>query len=266
MMSLDTFKIIISKLINENPFTTDVQLYSWGEPLLNPQLPEMISYANQMGIANSISSNLSLKCDLEKIVKAKPSWFRVSVSGWGDNYPIAHRGGRWGLVLQNLKNLSVFRSQYHPNMSVEVNLHIYKYNKNDVQKFTDLCNELQFKLRVSRAMIYPLESLMDFLEDKKVTARFLEGVELLDFDLRKPPDFLAKYYSCYGEYQLVIDSNLRVNGCCEVYNDNRSIIAHNYLEMPLEEIIKAKRNMELCNICRKIGAFKYQYSETIELN
>lgn len=266
MMTLKTFKEILTKLVHENPFVTDVQLYSWGEPLLNQELPEMISYANQLGIANSISSNLSLKCDLEKIVRAKPTWFRVSISGWGENYGINHQGGRWDLVLENLRELSLLKSQLHPEMITELNLHIYKYNKNDVNKFIDLCNELSIKLHLSRAMIYPLESLMDFLEEKKVSYEFIKGTDLLDFDLKRDVHVLSKNLSCAWENQLVIDSNLQVNGCCEIYDDRRSIIAKNYLETPLNKIIDAKKNMEICKRCRKIGAFKYQYSETITLN
>ena len=68
-------------------------MYIWGEPLLNPELPEIIKINKNLGIASGISSNLNAGKHLEDVIKASPAQIRVSVSGYGEKYyEITHKG------------------------------------------------------------------------------------------------------------------------------------------------------------------------------
>ncbi|MBF0530068.1 MAG: hypothetical protein HQK55_12520 [Deltaproteobacteria bacterium] len=262
MMNLATFKKVLHKIIAESPLITDVQLYSWGDPLLNNQLPEMIEFANSNGIASSISSNLSMHCDLDRIVRAKPAWFRISMSGYGDNYPLIHRNGNWKLVLENLHQLSRFKSSLFPEMNVEVNFHLYRHNKSDVSKIKQLCQELNFNLSLSVGMIYPLEFVIDYLESRKANDKFKEGLIYLDWNFDQAEPSTIKRCGC--ENELYIDSELKTFGCVETYNDPSTVIADNFLSTPLDDIIQAKSNMALCHKCKRTKAFRYQYSRIID--
>ena len=89
-MTLDAFKKVLSKIISESPLVGNIQLYQWGEPLLNPQLPQIIQHANAHGIKCAVSSNLNLKTDYQALIESKPEWFRISCSGIGHNYEKTH--------------------------------------------------------------------------------------------------------------------------------------------------------------------------------
>jgi uncharacterized radical SAM superfamily Fe-S cluster-containing enzyme len=46
-MSHATFRELSHKIVREDPFAASVQLYQWGEPLLNRDLPEIIGIAHE---------------------------------------------------------------------------------------------------------------------------------------------------------------------------------------------------------------------------
>jgi hypothetical protein len=110
MMTAAVFGRVLDKLLRETPYLGIIQLYNWGEPLLNRELPAMLRLARERDVLCAISSNLSLKCELEEIVRAGPGCFRISLSGWGKSYDLTHTRGNWELVLDNMRELARLRN------------------------------------------------------------------------------------------------------------------------------------------------------------
>jgi len=69
-MRLDAYTAILGKLLDELPFLGSIQLYAWGEPLLNRQLPDMIAATREARVLSAISTNLKTARDLEAVVTA----------------------------------------------------------------------------------------------------------------------------------------------------------------------------------------------------
>ena len=120
MMSLDTFKKVIGKIRQEDPFVGNIQLYQWGEPTLNKDLPDMIRYARENGILCAISSNLNHPADFGELINSHPECLRISVSGTGDNYAITHTGGDWSIFVSNVQRIANLRRDIYPEMKVEL--------------------------------------------------------------------------------------------------------------------------------------------------
>ncbi|MDR1024788.1 MAG: hypothetical protein LBL56_03605 [Treponema sp.] len=77
-MSAGNYEKVINKLVEEIPFLHNVDLYSTGEPLLNPDLPAIIKINNRLGIGSHISTNLNYGKHLEETVKAGPTNIRAT--------------------------------------------------------------------------------------------------------------------------------------------------------------------------------------------
>lgn len=103
-VSFATFASIIDELA---PYAFSLDLFDWGEPFFNPELPRLIEYANRKGLVTTISSNLSFRLRddyLQSIIAAGLTYLTASVDGADQSsYESYRRGGKFDLVLENLR-------------------------------------------------------------------------------------------------------------------------------------------------------------------
>ncbi|UQZ91327.1 hypothetical protein C4J81_18695 (plasmid) [Deltaproteobacteria bacterium Smac51] len=253
-MSPDTFGQILDKILVEDPFVGAVALYNFGEPLLNPRLPEIIGLARARGVATSVSTNLSFNIDLTETVKAAPAWFRVSVSGWGDNYEVTHTGGRWGLFLQNLTRLAELRDQYTPDLNVEVFYHIYKNREEDQARLGELCARLNFPLRLRHAALAPLDVVRDIIDHKPLTpeASATRALQLLSIEKAMDLAREQKHLPCPYQRCLWITWDRKVRQCMEWFAPELDL-APDFLKISAEDIDRLRRGSEHCARCMADG-------------
>ena len=99
----------LKQIVNEiAPYAYRIELYNWGEPLLHPEIVEMIEYAHQRRISVRLSSNLNrLSADMAwRLVKSGLSQLIVSIDGaTQETYAAYRRRGGLDVVLKNLRLL-----------------------------------------------------------------------------------------------------------------------------------------------------------------
>ncbi|MDR2198933.1 MAG: hypothetical protein LBR53_05675 [Deltaproteobacteria bacterium] len=258
-MRAETFEKVLSKIIKEDPLTGAVGLYIFGEPLLNTELPEIIKICNDNGILASVSSNLNIRKSFVETIKARPAWFRVSTSGFGASYEVTHTGGKWDLFLKNLHNLRDWREEYNPDMDVEVFYHLYKDRTDDYKKMAELCGELNFTLRVCHAALMPLDNINSIITGEPLTkeARKTILLQTLKSDeaiemAKKTKEFPCNFLRC-----LPITWNTKILKCSCWYDPGHILSNVDYLETPLEEIIKLRKDCDLCKMCKERAIHRY---------
>ena len=254
-MSAETYGRLVDKILLDDPWTGIISLYNWGEPLLNPDLPEIINITRKKGLLSAISSNLAMEKDFKAVVQAGPDWFRISNSGWGKNYEITHTGARWDIFLSNCKKLSEYRRRYSPEMLVELFFHIYSHNRQDFSKIQTLCDELDFTLRYRHAALAPLDNIAKIVESGPISdaaaqtrkLQFLNVEEVMEMARaeRKRP--------CFYMDHLWIDWDLSVAHCMEWYDPSLKLLDKNFLLMSLDEIEAARIGSNHCRMCMEKG-------------
>jgi MoaA/NifB/PqqE/SkfB family radical SAM enzyme len=256
-MTASDYSKVINKLIKEIPFLYLVDLYIWGEPLLNPDLPEIIKINNRLGIASGISSNLNAGKYIEEVIKASPAQIRVSVSGYGAaNYEITHRGGHWSIFYKNLLLLAKYIKKYHANTIVEVYYHVNKNNLSEYKKMQELCATLGYRIHPSIHMILPPYA-MDYLDGKELSEGTKKAKDLMLVSLDDMIDKAKKEQnkSCLLKRIVpVVNWNMSVQPCCNYVNHK---LADNYLDISLDEIIHLRNIHPLCIKCQKYSLHRY---------
>ena len=98
------------KILDQLPRLRTLRLYNWGEPLIHPQIDEMIAIAARRGITVHAHSHLSLKKDdafFERLIDAGLAALWVSLDGASEGSYARYRvGGDFGLALANLERLA----------------------------------------------------------------------------------------------------------------------------------------------------------------
>lgn len=259
-MDAATFEKVLDKILREDPLVGSVQLYQWGEPLLNPQLPEILRIANSRGVPCAVSSNLSMDVDLGPVIKAGPAWFRVSISGTGPGYEKTHSGGNWQRLLTNLRALSSLRTELRPDMKTEVFYHLYKHNQG--KEFTqarDLCRELGFEFHPVWAYLISLDDVLEHLEGGELSKEAQGASQLLALELEDGMALARAEANepCVVDRCICVNWNLSVSNCLMFFYPEGNVAAENFLETPLSEIRKRRASCTLCKRCRSKALHRY---------
>src|SRR3989339_737818 len=171
MMSIENFMRVLDKIKQESEVVTHVSLYSWGEPFLHPELPEIIKHLHNNGIAAAVSSNLSIKSadQIRHVIQASPEYLKISLSGYyPDVYNKTHTGGDINLVKSNMYRVRHYIDKFGADTFVDVNYHLYNNNnQKNLQKMKELCDELGFSLSATYSLVMPLERCLDHCDGIK---------------------------------------------------------------------------------------------------
>jgi hypothetical protein len=104
-ITYDLFHGILDELA---PYAYSLELFNWGEPFFNRDLPRLICDASSRGLRTIISSNLSFPLAEEQvraIVSSGLSHLAAAVDGADQrSYEIYRRRGNFDLVMQNLRS------------------------------------------------------------------------------------------------------------------------------------------------------------------
>jgi MoaA/NifB/PqqE/SkfB family radical SAM enzyme len=264
-MTLETFKSVFDKIMEDSPFTSHISLYSWGEPLLHPYLSEIINYVHDRNVAVALSSNLSIKfrSRLDKIIQSNPDSLKVSLSGFfPDAYNNTHQGGDIELVKANLILIRKLIDKYNANTLVDINYHLYKDNCGmNIDEMEKFANNLGFIVSKTYALVMPLERVIAHVEGKPdLQTKLLEDNLLVTIDegIKASSKSILPENTCpFRENQININADLSVPICCTVWQRDENVVAKNFLESNLDEINKNKKNVDLCNKCMKLRLPEY---------
>jgi len=266
-ISVDTFRLVVVKILTETPNVNSVSLYNWGEPFLHPQLADLIGILREHKIFCSLSTNFNIRRDFEDVIRACPDMLKVSVSGYyQDSYGKTHTAGNINLVKSNLYKLRYLMDIYAPGLMVEIIYHKYKHNvKEDYDRMQQLCEELNFQFASVYAYLSPVEKVIDYVEGKLLDhdKKFTDMLSVNIGDALKISQ--SKKSSCCPllNNQIVINWDTSVSLCCASFDPDKTIVHNNFLSTTTEEIKKAKIKNALCNKCMKYGVHQY-YFETAQ--
>ncbi len=256
-MKAGTYAQVIDKILEELPFVGSVQLYAWGEPLLNPDVAEIIRMTVERRVLCALSTNLSVRKDFTEAIAARPDWIKVSVSGFGKGYERTHTGGNWELLEKNMRKLSGLRREYHPEMFVEVNYHLYRHNTGEsCDRMKAFCEELGFIFKPNYAYLYPLDHIMAYRDGKALTSQARETMDmlLLSIDEGIAKAERQKHLPCPEERCFPIDWNLNVRFCGAYF---LPVIAENFLQVPLVDLVRKRNASEFCRKCRSLAIHRF---------
>ncbi len=150
MLKLDEFQIIVDKL----PFVQDVTLHNWGEPLLNPALPDMIGYAKKRRMNVSFDTNLALPLSPERaeaIVSSGLDNMTISLDGASqETYGQYRRGGDFNRVIENIRLLVGTKKRLGvTNPAMTWKFIVNRYNEREIDLARDRAKELEVVFNLS---------------------------------------------------------------------------------------------------------------------
>ena len=136
LFKLDNFKNVVDVF---SKWAQTVQLYSWGEPLLNKSFVEMIRYASQKPykIRSVTSVNLNAITDeqIKGLLNSNLDALHLSIDGTTQEVYEKYRiGGNLEMVFSNLKKLITEKNASKSNTKVIWDFIVMKQNEHQVEE------------------------------------------------------------------------------------------------------------------------------------
>lgn len=268
-MNLIFFKKIIDQLKDVLLY---VDLYSWGEPLLNPDFVSMVEYIKKVNscIRVTTSTNLNIQDDrlLSAIVHSGID--EVIVSGDGitqETYSKYRVGGDYNLLMRNMKFMLSVREPADSKFKLIWNFLVFKHNEHEIGGAKKISDSLGVELRIGKMRTFMKDEILrphgesikkykDWIPDNLKYSAYDKEKEITKVTVR----------TCKKPWQeITINWDGRVFPCCAVYGDGYSFgkleassiaqIWNNqmYIDARKEIIGKGRTNKTICGICKSNG-------------
>ena len=187
-MALKQFKPIIDRL---GTWLQSVNLYSWGEPLLNKSFVDMVRHtAYGHGIRTITSVNLNLLTDeqVEGLVISGLDKLIISIDGATQEvYEMYRVGGDIEKVFNNMKRLVEAKKRHNSGMRVVWSFLVMKQNEHQMEMARKRARELGVEITFGCIRAGMEEDLLDKVEDniKKFRQWIPENPDFNLYDLEK---------------------------------------------------------------------------------
>lgn len=259
-MSYDFFTHLYKHLIDEPIIVpdTEIMLYSWGEPLLNPDYVRIVEYLADKRQLFSVSTNasaapLSEKADTYRDCAA----FTFSMSGFSQqSYDRIHQL-RFEKVKENIKRLvdNLHSCGFHGDGSLS--WHVYRFNMDEMPAAREFAESLNLRFNA----YYP------YFNGLSLTQKYMEG-QLADEQDDIESDFIFDHvdgllkqrpedYRCYLENVISIDHMGRIVLCCASDEE-----CGDFVWSPVksqDELWTLRRQMMQCDTCKMCREIHFDY-------
>ena len=261
----EDFKNAIDTLLNKNIIdkTSVIHLYNWGEPLMHPNINDILDILHKKKVFFALSSNASIMPGIKKEYFAYLDKIKISMSGFTqESYSKIH-GFKLDKILKNIDRLI---DMVGDKNKIEIFFYAYQFNLKELEpakeyfsrKGIQLTQRIAFFNDYARFLSYA-KGTMDIDELKKVSKELL---------LYYVDDFikLNKNYKCsFIENQIVIDENLNYATCCILPKNHHGYKIGNINNLSKEQLIKMKSSQPVCKECYDAG-ITYWINNVLEYN
>lgn len=257
-MSFDNYKLVLNKLLKGIPLLSCIELFTWGEPLLNKELPNIIKYTKKKEIPSILSTNLQNIDILEETLKEEPTALYITVNDVENGYERHMKGASWKILLNNLSILSSFVSKYELEIIIEVRIFAYKNTSmQKVNEFIGFCKRINLKCRLNDTYLNPYDNYLDICFGEEVSENARLNLKNNVFSFDKVLDIAKKDISlpCLSQRIFpIINANLSVGLCHTYYTP---VIVNNFLEISWENLLKIRHNQVQCEMCQSYALHRF---------
>ena len=219
------FKRIIDEV---GKYLFEIDLYNWGEPLMNRNIFKMIEYANNNNIRTTISSNLNILNEdtATKLIMSGLDKLTVSLDGATEETYNKYRiGGNFQTVLRNIRILvSKKKKLKKKNPKIVWQFLVSKQNQHEIYRANILAKEIGVEIDIK-----PMRTDMGteiFESDETKIEKYRKWIPTKEkysrYDLNKKRRKLVLKSCIFLWTQSVINWNGEVLPCCSVYNEKFS--------------------------------------------
>jgi len=271
-LSFLDFKKIVDEL---GDYLIIIDLYNWGEPLLNTEIFEIVRYARDKNILVILSSNLNHfdKAICKKLIRCDLNLLMISLYGASqETVETYQRGNNFENVIENVRRVvEEKRKSKRKKPFLQWRFMVTRYNEHEIPKAIEIAKKIGidflelgcFRCDMSKEVFLDnasqFESVREWLPKN-------ERYSMYDY-IHKRKKILRKNDCSFLWTQSVVNWDGSVFPCCAVYGERwnfGNMFRSNFREIWNNAKYRASREMiargkgtgtkTICDICKKNNA------------
>jgi len=264
LMDYELFLKVLDKIEENSPNQIHrIPLFVWGEPLMHNRIGDIIAAIRKRGWQPVVSTNGNATKHLEAAIKAQPTLFSVSLSGFEKStYNATHYKGEVETVVSTIFLAWNYIQRYSPETNFMIHYHVYKDNGGEnLATLKRILLALKCDYCLSVAQVLALDDVLDVLEGGGNLAN--EKTNVLTKFIFSPQDWQQMAIELddgkcpqIEENRVVINADGSVGLCCNTFGDQYRLFP-SYLATTDEEIFAARRASKVCGKCMASGVPYY---------
>lgn len=228
-MDLQTFQRILDEI---GPYLFTINLCNWGEPFLNPDLPQMIEYAKRFDTVVGLSTNLNHLPDdaAEKTINAGVDIIVISLDGVTQGtYSKYRQGGNVHKVFENIEKLNYYKNKAGKKPLFIWQFLVNKYNETELESAREVAEKMDLQFQPSpmrssmgKELILPLyqrvQEMRDWFPENPAYRKYPFGIK---------PGTKTNQSSCKWLWNsIVVNWDGSISPCCGVFEKKWDIAAY----------------------------------------
>lgn len=258
---------VLKKIIDEcGPYLWEIDLFNWGEPLLNKELFRMVEYAKKYHIDIAVSTNLNHFNEeiCKKLIESGLDILMVSLDGASqDSVQEYQKGSDFDLVINNLKRIVELKNKLNSKLPrLQWRFLVNRFNEPEIKKAKTLAKQLKIdKLEIGAFRCSMSEELFldneNQYENVKSWLPKDESLSMYDYKRKKKKKIRKECRLLW--FESVVNPNGSISPCCanwhekydfgNIYNSSFKEIWNNQKYKNARRINRGEKISMKSNIC-----------------
>lgn len=267
MMKPELFEKVLDRLISYGVIgkKSQVDLFWWGEPFLNPHLNEILEITQNKDIAYVLSTNGFFYRKIPSHLLKNLKRFIISMPGFSqESYDKIHQFN-FQTIKSNIERYASDLASGGMLDKIWVAYHIYQFNLDELYDAYEFCEELNISFNPGYAFPLLVKERIGYATNTLEAMRKEEMVkELVTFQLDKMIMESDRKSCIYQKRNFIVDEMANVYGCLNLEHDDENYCG-NLITDDRETIFKKIAELEICKKCIACGvapsdlSFKFFY-------
>ena len=239
-MRLEEFKKIVDAM---EDYLLLLVMWDWGEPFMNPELPEMLRYASNKGIKTVTSTNAHFLNEtqyLERILTSGLTTLIIAIDSLKqDSYEFYRRGGNLAQAMDGLKNVLALKKKLTSTTLINLRMVLMKSNESELEDMRKTAKKLNvdiFSVKTANPTFAGTLNDEQIVPTKPERRRYAYKPKTFERIRTGGPCTLPWF-------MFNIHSNGNIVPCC--YDYDAEMIVGNAFEAPLPEIWNSRACRDL---------------------
>jgi len=266
-MDIQTFRNIMDEA---GPYLFAVNLCNWGEPFLNPELPDMVRYAKKYNTIVGLSTNLNYLPDrtAQELIASEIDIIVVSLDGATDeSYTRYRKGGNFSTVLSNIEKLNSYRQNNKKFPLLIWQFLVNKYNELEIDMAREMSRRMglhfspsPMRTSMGKELLLPLyervKEMKDWLPLNPDYSKYARGIK---------PETRTRQTTCKWLWNsTVVNWDGSISPCCGVFEKIWDFQSCNDASMVKKLTLHQAWNSPRYKLARKLVAAYMKKSEELK--